>query len=75
MKTARIPKNPQQRWEWIKYRLRVKGSSFVEVANDLNVTRQAVRRVRVVNYPKMQKAIAKKIGMEPSSIWPERYAA
>ena len=39
------------------------------------VTRDAVRNATRKKYPKMERAIAAKIGLRPEDIWPERYAS
>lgn len=68
-----VPQHPLHRNEWIKYQLRIRGSSMSELARRLGVTRQAVRNALTSPYPKMERAIAWEIGREPADIWPERY--
>lgn len=68
-----IPRDPVQRNEWIKYQLRMRGSSLSKLARRLGVTRQAVRNALSTPYPKMERAIANEIGVHPRTIWPERY--
>lgn len=75
MSRNQVPKNPEQRREWIKYQLRIHGSSFSAIARDHGVTRQAVQLVTYQPSPKWEEVIAKKIGKKPRQIWPERYAA
>lgn len=70
---ASIPDDPVQRNEWIKFQLRLRGSSFSKIARDLGVTRQAVRNALTSRYPRMERIIAREIGLEPHNIWPERY--
>ena len=65
--------DPGMRREWIKFQLRIHGSSFAALAAELGVTPQAVKDVFNHPYPKMQRAIAAKIGVRPEMIWPERY--
>ncbi len=69
-----IPQDPVQRNEWIKFQLRVRGSSLSKLARRLGVTRQAVRNALAAPYPRMERAIAAEIGLGPEHIWPERYA-
>lgn len=69
----KIINNPELRREWIKFQLRIHGSSLAALAGELGVKRQTVQCVFSCHYPKMELAIAKKIGMEPKHIWPERY--
>ncbi|MEN8720210.1 MULTISPECIES: helix-turn-helix domain-containing protein [Pseudomonadota] len=61
--------------ERIKMRLRVAGSSLAEVARELGVAgtsvtsvSQGYRRSR-----RIESAIADKLGVVPSSLWPDRY--
>lgn len=68
-----IPADPTQRNEWIKFQLRIRGSSLSQLARDLGVTRQAVRNALSSRYPRMERVIAAEIGLEPEIIWPERY--
>lgn len=68
-----IPADPMQRNEWIKFQLRIRGSSLSQLARDLGVTRQAVRNALSSRYPRMERVIAAEIGLNPETIWPERY--
>ena len=70
-----IPLDPVHRNEWIKFQLRLRGSSLSQLARDQGVTRQAVRNALSSRYPKMERVIAAAIGLDPRVIWPERYAA
>lgn len=69
-----IPADPVQRNEWIKYQLRLRGSSLSKLARRLGVTRQAVRNALSSPYPKMERAIAAELDLCPEDIWPERYS-
>lgn len=73
MNTTDIPNDLTQRWEWIKYQLRTKGSSLALVARELDVTGPAVKNAKRKPYPRVERAIAKKLGLEPIDIWPERW--
>ena len=68
-----VPMEPLLRREWIKYQLRLRGSSLSAVARDFGVSRHAPRLALVKPYPRMERAIAKKLGLEPQVLWPERY--
>ena len=68
-----IPADPTQRNEWIKFQLRIRGSSLSQLARDLGVTRQAVRNALPSRYPRMERVLAAEIGLDPQTIWPERY--
>lgn len=69
-----IPAHPLLRREWIKFQLRLRGTTLSAVARELGVSRQALGQTLVTSYPKMERAIAAKLGLEPWVIWPERYA-
>jgi len=75
MSTKQATKNTDNRRAWIKYQLEVAGSSFADIARDLGVSRSAVNKAIKNSYPKMERAIAAKIGRRPEEIWPERYLA
>ncbi len=73
MRTTRPPKNPTKKWAWILYQLALRGLTFSDIARDLGVTRNAVYRTRHEPRPRMQLAIADRLGIPPCRIWPERY--
>jgi len=68
-----IPLDPRQRWEWIKYALRLAGYSLGDLARELGVARCTPAVVFEKPYPKMERAIAARLGLRPEQIWPERY--
>lgn len=70
-----VPTHPEQRWEWIKYQLRSKGFTFVSLGRELNVSAGAPQLVKYTPYPRLERAIAKRIGLTPAQIWPERWNA
>jgi Ner family transcriptional regulator len=73
MYTLTPPKKPEERQVWIMAMLRMRKSSYSAIARELGVTRSAVRKAVSHSYPKMERAIAAKIGYVPELIWPERY--
>ncbi|HTN32189.1 MAG TPA: helix-turn-helix domain-containing protein [Pseudomonas sp.] len=75
MNKTEIPDDPNQRWEWIKYQLRTNGSSLAKVARVLKVTPPAVKNVKRQPYPRIERAIAKELGLAPIQLWPERWNA
>ena len=72
MKT-KVPTDPDQRWEWVKYQLRMRGSSLALVAQHLGISRQSVINAKRVRYPRVERAIARKLNMAPRDIWPDRW--
>lgn len=71
--TATIPSDSRQRREWIKFQLRIRGSSLSQLARELNVTRSSTILALAKPYPRVERAIARRIGLKPEQIWPERY--
>lgn len=72
---SEIPISPEQRWEWIKYQLRSTGSSLSKLAAELGVSDSAPQLAKYIAYPRIERAIAKKLGRSPLEIWPERWNA
>lgn len=70
---ATIPTNERLRREWIKYQLRALGSSLSQVAREEHVSRCATGKALRWPYPRQERAIAKRLGLRPEQIWPERY--
>lgn len=75
MNKTEVPLDPTQRWEWIKYQLRAKGTSLAKLARELGVSDTAVKNAKRVPYPRMERAIAKALGLKPIDLWPERWNA
>ncbi|WP_342596349.1 helix-turn-helix domain-containing protein [Salinicola lusitanus] len=73
MKATDVPLEPTHRWEWLKYQLRVRGSSLIKLADELGVVSSAVKDAKHRQYPRVERAIANKIGLAPCVIWPERW--
>ncbi|WP_241193616.1 helix-turn-helix domain-containing protein [Pseudomonas chlororaphis] len=73
MNKTEIPLDPARRWEWIKYQLRTSGTSLAKLARELGVSGAAVKNVKRTAYPRMERAIAKALGLQPADIWPERW--
>jgi lambda repressor-like predicted transcriptional regulator len=58
-----------------KFALQRAGSSFNQIARELGISHSTVLAVsnrRAVS-ARVQEAIARKLGVSPASIWPERY--
>ena len=74
MADLNVPNDPTERREWIKFQLRIRGSSLSAVAREMGVSRHATNLALAKPYPRMERAIAAKIGIPPCQLWPERYA-
>ncbi|WP_257154449.1 helix-turn-helix domain-containing protein [Pseudomonas sp. ICMP 8385] len=70
-----MPTDPSNRWEWIKYQLRVRGTSMAELARQLEVTPRAIRNAKSTPYPRIERSLARALCLEPADIWPERWNA
>ncbi|ATB67967.1 hypothetical protein CLJ08_03625 [Pseudomonas mosselii] len=70
-----IPKDPELRWEWIKFQLRARETSLSKLAKALGVERNAMNNVKRGPYPRMERAIALALKLEPEDIWPERWGS
>jgi Ner family transcriptional regulator len=73
MDANNMPRDPAQRWEWIKYQLRIRNSSADDLARQLNVTDRAIRAVKTTPYPRIERAIAAALDTQPMLLWPERW--
>ncbi|WP_082061055.1 helix-turn-helix domain-containing protein [Pseudomonas sp. MRSN 12121] len=70
-----MPTDPDSRWEWIKYQLRVRGTSMAELARRLQVTDRAIRNAKKTPYPRIERSLADALDLSPADIWPERWTA
>jgi Ner family transcriptional regulator len=70
-----MPTDPASRWEWIKYQLRVRGTSMAELARRLEVTDRAIRNAKCTPYPRIERSLADALSLDPADIWPERWNA
>lgn len=70
---AAVPHKEPLRREWVKFQLRARGASLSQVARELGLVRSSVAQVFLHPYPRMERAVAKRLGLRPEQIWPERY--
>lgn len=70
-----MPTDPARRWEWIKYQLRVRGTSMAALARRLQVTDRAIRNAKRTPYPRIERSLADALSLDPADIWPERWNA
>lgn len=73
MKANGVPIKAEERRAWIKYQLELLGCSFASIARENSITRMTVQSVLRRPYPKMERLIANKLGLQPEDLWPERY--
>ncbi|MBK8508780.1 MAG: helix-turn-helix domain-containing protein [Candidatus Competibacteraceae bacterium] len=73
MTTKATHKKKKARAIWIKHRLERKGTSYAQIAREEGVSRQAVNKAVYTPYPKMESAIARRLGLTVRQIWPERH--
>lgn len=70
-----IPLDADKRREWIKYKLKILGTSLAELGRQHQTTRQNVSTALYRPNPKWEYIIASELGLSPAEIWPERYDA
>lgn len=73
METFDIPLELNRRWEWIKFQLRVRGKTIADLAREIDLNERALRSAKHRAYPRVEREIAKALGLEPGQLWPERW--
>ncbi len=68
-----VPKDPHLKWRWIRGQLLIRSIELSTLAEELDVSRQYVQSVAWQPRPRVQKAIADKLGVPVHEIWPDRY--
>lgn len=71
--TAAAPLKDPLRKEWVKFQLRARGSSLSQIARELDIERCALAHALRRPYPRLEREIAKRLGLKPEQVWPERY--
>ncbi|HFQ91597.1 MAG TPA: nucleotide excision repair protein [Chromatiales bacterium] len=71
----RILKDPRKRQAWVIYQISLQGRSLAELARGAGVRRQTLYQAFHRHYPRMERIIAEAVGLEPKTLWPERYDA
>lgn len=59
--------------EFIKYRICEMFGSMTDMAHCYGLHPSVIRRALRVPYPKVDRVIAKALGVHPADIWPSRY--
>lgn len=72
---ATMPPDDPARRAWILYQLALRGYSFAALGRELGTPRQTVLTALRRRYPAIEAVIARKLGVRPEQIWPERYDA
>lgn len=72
-KTKALLSDPKKRRSWIHYQLMLRGKTAAAIAESSNVTRQCLYQAFRMPYPKMERIIAKALGLAPATLFPERY--
>lgn len=68
-----IPTSPEQKREWIKYQLKIRGLSLAALGRKHDKCRQVVSTALYEPAPRWEFVIAEAIGLTPAEVWPERY--
>ena len=69
-----MPTDSKAKWTWIKDHLKERGLGIKQLANELGLRRSAIYNLTQHAYEKPQALIAKCLGIDPQSIWPDRYS-
>ncbi|WP_306801326.1 transcriptional regulator [Endozoicomonas sp. ONNA1] len=69
-----IPSSPNDRREWIKYQLKIRGLSLAKLASKSGISRQCYSQAMYRSYPACEYNIALHLGVKPADLWPERYS-
>lgn len=70
-----IPLDPARRRIWIQGELRLAGSSLTALAASLGVSRQAVGQALMVPSERIEQAIADRLGLPVTWLFPDRFTA
>lgn len=65
--------DPDKRWGWLIYRLKLKGLALVDIANRAKVRPETLYQVKRRPYPRMEYLLAKAVGTPVTALFPERY--
>lgn len=68
-----IPQNNQLRWEWIKYQLHVRGTSFAELARADDVDSTTIRNAKRMSCPRVEYLLADTLEIPVWELWPDRH--
>lgn len=75
MDSHNIPLDLDSRWEWVKFQLRIRGTSIADLAREAGLNESAFRNAKRRAYPRVERDIATALKMLPGQIWPERWNA
>ncbi|MCA0303513.1 MAG: helix-turn-helix domain-containing protein [Proteobacteria bacterium] len=73
--TDGIPKNPTARRAWVGYQLKLRGTTFAELARQEGVSGSAVRFALLVPSYHLEEVIAGALGLTARDLFPERFDA
>ncbi len=70
-----VPSDPGLRRAWVIWQLRCQGTTLAELARGLRVTKQGLHRVLDRPSARLEKALARRLGLTPRQLFPERFDA
>lgn len=73
MQAQIVPEEPAERRAWIRYQLARKGLTLADLSRKQGLHRNVAAAALSRPYPRMERVIARAIGLSPQTIWPERY--
>jgi len=71
--TRKQLRDPAARRAWVNYALAMQGLSLAELARREGVHRSCPEHCLRLPYPKMERVIAKAVGMQAHELFPERF--
>lgn len=73
MLTTQRPKKAEFEREWFRYQLRLKKSSFAQVAENLSISRSAVSQGILSPSERLAEQISKILGQPKKYLWPHKF--
>ena len=68
-----IPESAPHLRAWVIYQLGLRGTNLAALAREQGVDRTCMYHAFVAPYPRMERIIARALGLEPQQLWPDRY--
>ena len=72
-KTRHLLKDPKKRRAWVIFQLNTSSRTLADVAREAGVDRRTLYHAFSRPYPRMERFIARSVGLEPQQLFSERY--
>ncbi len=73
LQNEELQSDPKLHWSLVRHELFRAGYTQQSLAEELGITKQTVNKVKDTHLPRIERAIAEKIGVAPEVIWQNRY--